>query len=61
MLKKASRNSKEDDVSDVRADNPKGTMRRFDAALRKVLSAPKASDQLKHREEKLPTDRKRRA
>lgn len=38
MLKKPSRTS---DVVDVAADNPEGTMERFTAGLRRVLSAPK--------------------
>jgi hypothetical protein len=38
MLKKASRKS---DVVDVPADDPVGTMERFNDGLRRVLTAPK--------------------
>ena len=40
MLKKATRKT---DVVDVPADNPEGTMDRFTAGLRRVLSAKKRS------------------
>jgi hypothetical protein len=41
VLKKPSRNSREDDAVDVPADNPTGTMRRFNAGLRHVLTRSK--------------------
>lgn len=40
MLKKATHNSNED-VPDVRADKPDGTMERFADGLRRVLSTKK--------------------
>lgn len=42
MLKKGSRNSKEDDGRDVPADNAAGTMRRFSEGLKQVLAVTKA-------------------
>ena len=49
MLRKDSRNSREEDVSDVPADNPVGTLHRFNDGLRRVLAVPrvKASTQKK--------------
>jgi hypothetical protein len=41
VLRKDSRNSSADDVSDVPADNPVGTLHRFNDGLRRVLAVPR--------------------
>jgi len=43
VLKKDSRNSDEESVPDVLADNPEGTMERFTLGLRRVLTVQKQS------------------
>jgi len=52
VLRKDSRNSNEDDVSDVPADNATGTLQRFNAGLRRVLAAPRVNPRKRKRKAK---------
>lgn len=52
MLKKASHKN---DVVNVAADNPVGTMDRFAMGLRRVLAAPKSSRLKRTRKRRKPT------
>jgi len=49
VLKNPNRKNDEDRVPDVAADSPEGTMERFAAGLRRVLSVPKTATPKKKR------------
>jgi hypothetical protein len=58
VLRKPTRNSRaDDDVPDVAADDPVGTMDRFRMGLRRVLDAPKVVDM---RQQPKPRRKKRK-